>query len=237
MKIRSEKKFQISIEKQDIPILIRKNKQSKNYKLTFDKKYLRALISIPKYITFIEGIKFAEEHKNWILSQYKEIYPINYISSSTKLLFDDEIKEIVFLKGIKNEIYATKKNIYVIDKKDVHAKKLKLWIKSELLKKITNIIISLSNELNVKTNRIKLSNSFSSWGYCNSNKDISINWRLAFSPNYVIKYIIAHEMCHLREFNHGEKFWSLVHSVCPEMQIAIDWLKKNENKLYKLRFN
>jgi len=237
MKIRSEKKFQISIEKQDIPILIRKNKQSKNYKLTFDKKYLRALISIPKYITFIEGIKFAEEHKNWILSQYKEIYPINYISSSTKLLFDDEIKEIVFLKGIKNEIYATKKNIYVIDKKDVHAKKLKLWIKSELLKKITNIIISLSNELNVKTNRIKLSNSFSSWGYCNSNRDISINWRLAFSPNYVLKYIIAHEMCHLREFNHGEKFWSLVHSVCPEMQIAIDWLKKNENKLYKLRFN
>ena len=237
MKIRSEKKFQISIKKQDIPILIRKNKQSKNYKLTFDKKYLRALISIPKYITFIEGIKFAEEHKNWILSQYKEIYPINYISSSTKLLFDDEIKEIVFLKGIKNEIYATKKNIYVIDKKDVHAKKLKLWIKSELLKKITNIIISLSNELNVKTNRIKLSNSFSSWGYCNSNRDISINWRLAFSPNYVLKYIIAHEMCHLREFNHGEKFWSLVHSVCPEMQIAIDWLKKNENKLYKLRFN
>ena len=237
MKIRSEKKFQISIKKQDIPILIRKNKQSKNYKLTFDKKYLRALISIPKYITFIEGIKFAEEHKNWILSQYKEIYPINYISSSTKLLFDDEIKEIVFLKGIKNEIYATKKNIYVIDKKDVHAKKLKLWIKSELLKKITNIIISLSNELNVKTNRIKLSNSFSSWGYCNSNRDISINWRLAFSPNYVLKYIIAHEMCHLREFNHGEKFWSLVHSVCPEMQIAINWLKKNENKLYKLRFN
>ena len=237
MKIRSEKIFHISIEKQDIPILIRKNKQSKNYKLTFDKKYLRALISIPKYITFIEGIKFAEEHKNWILSQYKEIYPINYISSSTKLLFDDEIKEIVFLKGIKNEIYATKKNIYVIDKKDVHAKKLKLWIKSELLKKITNIIISLSNELNVKTNRIKLSNSFSSWGYCNSNRDISINWRLAFSPNYVLKYIIAHEMCHLREFNHGEKFWSLVHSVCPEMQIAINWLKKNENKLYRLRFN
>ena len=237
MKIRSEKKFQISIEKHDIPILIRKNKQSKNYKLTFDKKYLRALISIPKYITFVEGIKFAEEHKDWILSQYKEIYPINYISSSTKLLFDDEIKEIVFLKGIKNEIYATKKNIYVIDKKDVHAKKLKLWIKSELLKKITNIIISLSNELNVKTNRIKLSNSFSSWGYCNSNRDISINWRLAFSPNYVLKYIIAHEMCHLREFNHGEKFWSLVHSVCPEMQIAVNWLKKNENKLYKLRFN
>ena len=237
MKIRSEKKVQISVGKHNIPLLVRKNKQSKNYKLTFDKKNLRALISIPKYITFIEGIKFAEENKDWLLGQLEEFYPINYISNGTKLLFDDEIKEVIFLNNNENRVYATKDNIYVIDKKSAHSKRLKIWIKDELLKKVTSIVTRLSDELDVKTNNIKLSNSFSSWGYCNSNRDISINWRLAFSPNYVLKYIIAHELCHLREFNHGKNFWSLVDSVCPEMQEAITWLKKNENNLYKLRFN
>ena len=237
MKIRSEKKVQISVGKHKIPLLVRKNKQSKNYKLTFDKKNLRALISIPKYITFIEGIKFAEENKDWLLSQLEEIYPINYISDGTKLLFDDEIKEVIFLNNNENKVYTTKDNIYVIDKKSAHSRRLQTWIKEELLKKVISIVTRLSNELDVKTNNIKLSNSFSSWGYCNSNRDISINWRLAFSPNYVLKYIIAHELCHLREFNHGKNFWSLVDSVCPEMQEAITWLKKNENNLYKLRFN
>ena len=237
MKIRSEKKVHISVGKHNIPLLVRKNKQSKNYKLTFDKKNLRALISIPKYITFIEGIKFAEENKDWLLSQLEEIYPINYISDGTKLLFDDEIKEVIFLNNNENKVYTTKDNIYVIDKKSAHSRRLQTWIKEELLKKVISIVTRLSNELDVKTNNIKLSNSFSSWGYCNSNRDISINWRLAFSPNYVLKYIIAHELCHLREFNHGKNFWSLVDSVCPEMQEAITWLKKNENNLYKLRFN
>ena len=237
MKIRSEKKVQISVGKHDIPLLVRKNKQSKNYKLTFDKKNLRALISIPKYITFIKGIKFAKEHKDWLLSQLEEIYPINYISSGSKLLFDNEIREVIFLTNNENRIYTTKKNIYVIDKKNAHSKKLKIWIKDQLLKKVTSNVSRISNQLDVKTNNIKLSNSFSSWGYCNSNRDISINWRLAFSPNYVLNYIIAHELCHLREFNHGKNFWSLVDSVCPEMQKAITWLKKNENNLYKLRFN
>ena len=114
---------------------MRKNKQSKNYKLTFDKKNLKALISIPKYITFIEGIKFAEENKSWLLNQLQEIYPINYISNGTKLLFDDEIREIIFLNKNENRIYTTKKNIYVIDKKSAHSKKLQTWIKDELLKK------------------------------------------------------------------------------------------------------
>ena len=237
MKIRSEKKVHISVGKHNIPLLVRKNKQSKNYKLTFDKKNLKALISIPKYISFIEGIKFAEEHKNWLLSQLEEIFPINYISDGTKLLFDDEIREVIFLNKNENRIYKTKRNIYVIDKKSAHSNRLQTWIKDELLKKVSIIVTNLSNQLDVKTNKIKLSNSFSSWGYCNSNRDISINWRLAFSPNYVLKYIIAHELCHLKEFNHGKNFWSLVDSVCPEMQKAITWLNKNENNLYKLRFN
>ena len=124
MKIGSEKKVHVSVGKHNIPLLVRKNSQSKNYKLTFDKKNLKALISIPKYITFIEGIKFAEEHKDWLLSQLEEIYPINYISNGTKLLFDDEIKEVIFLNKNENRVYKTKKNIYVIDKKSAHSKRL-----------------------------------------------------------------------------------------------------------------
>ena len=66
------------------------------------------MISIPKHITFINGIKFAEEHKDWLLSQLEEIYPINYISNGTKLLFDDEIRELIFLNKNENKIYTTK---------------------------------------------------------------------------------------------------------------------------------
>ena len=88
-----------------------------------------------------------------------------------------------------------------------------------------------------KIRNIKLSNSFSYWGSCNSNNDISINWRLAFSPPEVLEYIIAHEMCHLVEFNHSKKFWTLVDKLVPKRKSKEAWLKKNGNYLYRVRFN
>ena len=98
-------------------------------------------------------------------------------------------------------------------------------------------ISNFSKLLNVKIKNVKLSNSFSYWGSCNSNNDININWRLAFSPPEVLEYIIAHEMCHLVEFNHSEKFWKLVDRLVPKRKSKEMWLKKNGNYLYRIRFD
>ena len=105
------------------------------------------------------------------------------------------------------------------------------------LEKSTLAVLNFSRIINVKIRNIKLSNSFSYWGSCNSNNDISINWRLAFSPPEVLEYIIAHEMSHLVEFNHSKKFWELVDKLIPKRKSKEIWLKKNGNYLYRIRFN
>ncbi len=237
MKIISQKIFNLSSNGKSIPVMVRKNKQSKNYKLTFDKKNLRGFISIPRHITFIDGINFAKENKKWLFEQYNENHPVLYINQGTEIPFENNIKKIIFLNENKNHIYATDDNIIVINNNGNHKKKLEAWMRNRLLSKASQIIKEVSITFGVKTKNIKLSNSFSSWGSCNSNKDISINWRLIFAPQEILKYIIVHEICHLIEFNHGKKFWSLVSKACPEKDNAIKWLKKNENDLYKIRFN
>ena len=86
-------------------------------------------------------------------------------------------------------------------------------------------------------NEIKLSNSFNYWGSCNTKGIIHLNWRLIFAPTSVLKYIIVHEVCHLKEFNHTEKFWELVKKMCPNYKDQIKWLKKNDSYLYRIRFD
>ena len=56
----------INYKNQSIHILIRKNKLSRNYKLTFDKKNIRGLVSIPKHISFKNGFDFAQENIEWL---------------------------------------------------------------------------------------------------------------------------------------------------------------------------
>ncbi len=45
---------------------------------------------------------------------------------------------------------------------------------------------------------------------------MNFNYKIVFLPSEVRDYIIVHEICHLKEFNHSRKFWDLVRKVVPD---------------------
>ena len=63
------------------------------------------------------------------------------------------------------------------------------------------------------------------------NKITIKNLVLMLTPDYVIDYIVVHELCHLREMNHSEKFWAEVEKIMPDYQRAELWLKQNGGNL------
>jgi len=54
------------------------------------------------------------------------------------------------------------------------------------------------------------------WGSCSHRGNLSFNYKIALLPPHLAEYIVVHEMCHLREFNHGKRFWELVARACPD---------------------
>ena len=218
-------------------IIIKKNKLSKNYKLTFDKRRLSGLVSIPRHISFKDGFTFAQENSHWLIEQYNEMMPLIIIENGAIIYFEGKKRKLIYLNNKKSNVELGNKSIIITNNKNAHQKIFYKWIKERILKKSKNIVFNFSKVLNVKIKNIKLSNSFSYWGICYSNNNISINWRLAFSPPEVLEYIIAHEMSHLVEFNHSKKFWTLVDKLVPKRKSNETWLKKNGNYLYRVRFN
>jgi predicted metal-dependent hydrolase len=54
------------------------------------------------------------------------------------------------------------------------------------------------------------------WGSCTSRRNLNFNIRIVQLPQHQADYIIVHELCHLREFNHSPKFWKLVAQTVPD---------------------
>jgi len=59
-------------------------------------------------------------------------------------------------------------------------------------------------------NRVAIRNQRRCWGSCSSLRNLNFSYRILFLPAHLQDYIIVHEMCHLKEMNHGPNFWALV---------------------------
>lgn len=68
----------------------------------------------------------------------------------------------------------------------------------------------------LKFNKITVKRQKTRWGSCSSKGNLNYNYKILFLPDYIADYIIAHELCHLQEFNHSRKFWRLVAQTVPD---------------------
>jgi len=76
--------------------------------------------------------------------------------------------------------------------------------------------IALYNKIyNFSFNKIAVRRQKTRWGSCSSKKNLNYNYKILFLPLHLADYIIVHELCHLKEFNHGKKFWDLVAVTMP----------------------
>lgn len=77
-----------------------------------------------------------------------------------------------------------------------------------------------------KWGKVTIRNQKTRWGSCSKKGNINFNYKIALLPAHLTDYIIVHELCHLKEFNHSRNFWSLVAQAVPNHRESYNELKK-----------
>jgi predicted metal-dependent hydrolase len=79
-------------------------------------------------------------------------------------------------------------------------------------------------------NRVAIKDHTRRWGSCSSLGNLNFNYRLLFLPACLRDYVIIHELCHLKEFNHGPQFWQEVAKLCPQYEACCAELRHIERE-------
>lgn len=82
-----------------------------------------------------------------------------------------------------------------------------------------------------KPRSIRITDSSRTWGTCDSNLQLTFNWKLAMAPLEVIDYVVVHEMCHMVHLNHDRSFWRLVGRIIPDYKERENWLAVSSWKM------
>ena len=91
-----------------------------------------------------------------------------------------------------------------------------LYAKEEFKQIVEKNANELIKETNLIPNQIRIRNIKYAWGSCSNKKNITINSNLINYSEEGIRYVILHELCHLKYMNHSKEFWNLVEKYMPD---------------------
>ena len=88
--------------------------------------------------------------------------------------------------------------------------------KANAKKIISERVDEINKFYNFPFKKISIRNQSSRWGSCSTSGTLSFNYKIALLPRKYTDYIVAHELCHLKEMNHSKDFWHLVAMKIPD---------------------
>jgi predicted metal-dependent hydrolase len=191
------------------------------------------IVKAPKNLALSEIDNFIREKESWIKNKINFYGNINTKNAAVKtykevLCFGKKF-EVVF--GAAKEITLDGDSLIAPlrlndSKKFINA--LKRWYKENALEIFTVRTDMFCRIMKLKYEKIKINDSKKTWGSCDSNKNISYNFRTVMLPPSIIDYIIVHELSHLRHLNHSAKFWAEVAKYIPNWKEHRKVLKDNQ---------
>jgi len=76
--------------------------------------------------------------------------------------------------------------------------------------------------------RVAIRDTRRRWGSCSATGNLNFSYKLLFLPPCIARYIVVHELCHLRQLNHGPLFWQEVATIMPDYQARMDTRRHHE---------
>ena len=92
---------------------------------------------------------------------------------------------------------------------------LKRWLRSKACDHLPSLLEDLARELRFSFVHVTIKEQKTLWGSCSSKGNLNLNSRLLFLPPHLVRHVLLHELCHLKELNHSRSFHDLLDQLDP----------------------
>ncbi len=205
-------------------------------------------IKLPTRLSEKVAMEFVNEKRQWIYEKYNKvmetnsnlivfrnasIVPYKGVDLIIKVEEDKTIRPNIFVSLLPPEYILFKvKNIKTITEEDIY-NGIKKWYIEVARWEIEELCKLHGSSMGVTYNKIYIKEQRTVWGSCSGKNNLNFNWKLIMMPEVVMEYVVVHELAHLIEMNHSDRFWLQVEKECPRWRQYRTWLKQKGYK-YKL---
>lgn len=239
-----KKALSVKTKEGDIPLVLTRSSGRRTLTITVDEKAAVG-IAAPFHMKDAEIHAFVHEKAPWICKKLSEAQNNKDILSQREfdhghqfLFLGKKYKVNVYHQDIKRSritfdalggwSVAVPENLSCEDRRVLVKEKMLQWYRHQAKEILGGRIFHYSRLMGVEPKKIAVRTQKRLWGCCDYNtQTVHLNWQIILSPQKVVDYVVAHELCHLMVPNHSKRFWKKVEKVMPDFKQYRQWLKKN----------
>ena len=223
----------LDIDGRQVPLRFRRNAKARRLVLRLDDKTQGLVMTLPKRTGLSEALRFVETSREWIVRTLGKQTPTATIANGANLLYRGMSHRLQFTGG-KRGVVSVSEGVLLVPGDAAHApRRLRDYLKAQALRELSVASHKYALAMDTKYTRISIRDQKSRWGSCSAGGVLSYSWRLILAPDFVLDYVAAHEVAHLREMNHGPRFWRLVLTHCHQARDAKQWLKAHGREVHR----
>ncbi|MFQ5774806.1 MAG: M48 family metallopeptidase [Kiloniellaceae bacterium] len=188
---------------------------------------------LPRRAALREGLEFAEDRADWLLDQLDalpERVPFG-VGAVIPVLGEDHL--IRHLPQGRRGVWREDGVVWASGFAEHVPRRVGDYLKAQARGELSSRARAKAAAIGRRIRRIAVRETRTRWGSCSSDGNLNFCWRLILAPEPVLDYVVAHEVAHLAEMNHGSRFWALTARLTPDCAGARRWLREHGDGLLR----
>lgn len=226
---------EVIVDGEAISLNVRRNPRARRILLKVDMRSGAQLV-IPRGVGRREALSFAAEKGAWLRDRLASLPPrVPFSEGETVPILGElhRIRQTPIADLFRSGVWRDGGNLVAACEADEVADKVRAWFRSNAKEALAAKAHETAAGIGAQVNRITVRDPHTRWGSCSAAGTLSFSWRLFMAPEWVMDYVVAHEVAHLFEMNHGQTFWRLVGGLVDRIDEAKDWLRQSGPELHR----
>lgn len=227
---------QLKLPNGKVPVRVRISARARRLALRIDAQAEAVELVLPRRTSLRRALGFIEENRDWLDKRLHALPPRTLLADGEIVPILDQpytIRRVARTRDHRH-VWIEGNDVLVAAEDDQVARKvidfLKEMARQECHLRATRLARSIGREVR----RITIRDTTTRWGSCSAGGNLAFSWRLIMAPEEVLQYVVAHEVAHLAEMNHGTRFWRLVERLAPGTEVPRQWLNRHRARLLRI---
>ncbi len=192
-----------------LPVEIHAIRGARRLRLRLDEKRGLLKLTGPMRMNRKAALDWAAQQREWVESQIGAMLPAEPLVAGARIPLEGEDVELVWVERAARTASLEDGQLICGGSREGFARRIELFLKRQALQTLSLETSEIAEKAGVTVRSVTVGDADTRWGSCSSAGRIRYSWRLILAPPVARRYVVAHEVAHMRHMNHGDEFRAL----------------------------